>query len=150
MWQSRRRYAASAKAKLQATDINYLGHKARTMLACLAASDWPATTFAFSYPARWDLSVYPPFHPLRNPGTPSILRHGVMEIADRGRKREHGEHGSLVFFSNNRPPLLSPSPPLPLWLAPLSRICKSVYLVSNSGGVSINSVASFFTGIKDD
>lgn len=109
MWQSRRRYAASAKAKLQATDINYLGHKARTMLACLAASDWPATTFAFSYPARWDLSVYPPFHPLRNPGTPSILRHGVMEIADRGRKREHGEHGSLVFFSNNRPPLLTPS-----------------------------------------
>lgn len=132
MRQSRRRYAASAKAKLQATDINYLGHKTRTMLACLGGSDWPATTFAFSYPAM--RSIHPSIRlsillSIRNPSS-------VMALWKSRIEAENGNTAPSSF-----PPTIALPPPL--WLAPLSRVCKSVIPGKQRRPVSTNS-APFF------
>lgn len=132
MRQSRRRYAASAKAKLQATDINYLGHKTRTMLACLGGSDWPATTFAFSYPAM--RSIHPSIRlsillSIRNPSS-------VMALWKSRIEAENGNTAPSSF-----PPTIALPPPS--WLAPLSRVCKSVIPGKQRRPVSTNS-APFF------
>lgn len=136
MRQSRRRYAASAKAKLQATDINYLGHKTRTMLACLGGSDWPATTFAFSYPAM--RSIHPSIRlsillSIRNPSS-------VMALWKSRIEAENGNTAPSSF-----PPTIALPPPL--WLAPLSRVCKSVIPGKQPGGL-FRQIRLLFSGGK--
>lgn len=60
----------------------------------------------------------------------------TARYGNRGRKTGTRRTRSPVFSSNNRPPRPSPS----ITLAPLFRVCKSVYLVSNSGFFSVETV----------
>lgn len=64
----------------------------------------------------------------------------TARYGNRGRKTGTRRTRSPVFSSNNRPPRPSPS----ITLAPLFRVCKSVYLVSNSGFFSVETVIKKF------
>lgn len=130
MRQSRRRYAASAKAKLQATDINYLGHKTRqahNAAQPASALIGPQRLSLFPTP-RWSIHLHPPFHPLH----------------DRALWKSRPKNGNTA---NTLPRLfLEQSPSAPLTLLPplrwrhCSEYANRFTWLSNSGFFSVETV----------
>lgn len=127
MRQSRRRYAASAKAKLQATDINYLGHKTRQ--AHNAAQ--PAS--ALIGPQRLSLFPTPRWSILLS------IHSTTARYGNRGRKTGTRRTRSPVFSSNNRPPRPSLLLP-PLRWRHCSEYANRFTWLSNSGFFSVETV----------